>query len=33
MVSTQADAAKAFPAYLKTPEAIAVFNSKGVTPG
>jgi ABC-type molybdate transport system substrate-binding protein len=33
MVSTQADAAKAFLAYLKTPEAIAVFNSKGVTPG
>jgi molybdate transport system substrate-binding protein len=31
--STQADAAKAFLAYLKTPDAIAVFKSKGVTPG
>jgi molybdate transport system substrate-binding protein len=31
--STQGDAAKAFLAYLKTPEAIAVFKSKGVTPG
>ena len=31
--STQADAAEAFLAYLKTPEAMAVFKSKGVTPG
>jgi molybdate transport system substrate-binding protein len=31
--SAQADAAKAFLAFLKTPEAIAVFRSKGVTPG
>ena len=31
--STQADVAKAFLTYLKTPEAIAVFKSKGVTPG
>jgi molybdate transport system substrate-binding protein len=31
--STQADAARAFLTYLKTPEAIAVFKSKGVTPG
>jgi len=31
--SKEADAAKAFIAYLKTPEAAAVFKAKGVTPG
>ena len=31
--SKQPDAAKAFLDYLKTPEAAAVFRSKGVTPG
>jgi molybdate transport system substrate-binding protein len=31
--SKQADAAKAFLDYLKTPEAAAVFRAKGVTPG
>ncbi len=31
--SPQAEVAKAFLAYLTTPEAIAVFKSKGVTPG
>ncbi len=31
--SKEADAAKAFIAYLKTPEAVAVMKAKGVTPG
>jgi molybdate transport system substrate-binding protein len=31
--SKEADAAKAFVAYLKTPEAAAVFKAKGVKPG
>jgi molybdate transport system substrate-binding protein len=31
--SKEADAAKAFIAYLKTPEAAAVFKAKGVKPG
>jgi molybdate transport system substrate-binding protein len=31
--SNEADAAKAFIAYLKTPEAAAVFRAKGVKPG
>jgi molybdate transport system substrate-binding protein len=31
--SKSADAAKAFIDYLRTPEAIAVFKAKGVTPG
>jgi hypothetical protein len=29
----QAEAAKAFIAYLKTPDAIAVIKAKGMTPG
>jgi molybdate transport system substrate-binding protein len=31
--SKEADAAKAFISYLKTPEAVAVMKAKGVTPG
>jgi molybdate transport system substrate-binding protein len=31
--SKEADAAKAFITYLKTPEAAAVFKAKGVKPG
>ncbi len=31
--SKEAEAAKAFIAYLKTPEAAAVFKAKGVNPG
>jgi molybdate transport system substrate-binding protein len=31
--SKEADAAKAFITYLKTPEAVAVMKAKGVTPG
>ena len=31
--SKNADAAKAFLDYLKTPDAVSVFKAKGVTPG